>query len=120
MICSRIGGLPEIVEEEKTGLLYKPGNVDELAHRIRMLWQDPAVCQRLGDAGGRKVREEYAADRLLGIYEKVITESAGRGRRAEDGGRNLENRRLRTEGWGRESEDRISTNVLIIYAAVII
>ena len=80
IICSRIGGLPEIVEEEKTGLLYEPGNVDELADRIRMLWRDPAFCQRLGDAGRRKVREDYAADRLLnrllGIYEKVIMESS--------------------------------------------
>ena len=72
MICSRIDGLPEIVEEEKTGLLYKPGNADELADRIRMLWQDPALCQRLGEAGQWRVREEYAAGRLLKIYEAAI------------------------------------------------
>lgn len=84
VVCSRIGGLPEIVEDGITGLLYEPGNVDELADRIRTLWQNPALCQKLGEAGRRKVREDYAADRLmdrlLGIYEKVITESAGRGR----------------------------------------
>ena len=76
IICSRIGGLPEIVEDGKTGLLYEPGNVDELADRIRTLWQNPALCQKLGEAGRRKVREDYAAERLvdqlLKIYEKVI------------------------------------------------
>jgi glycosyltransferase involved in cell wall biosynthesis len=82
VVCSRIGGLPEIVDDGITGLLYEPGNADELADRIRTLWQNPALCQRLGDAGRWKVNEDYAAerllDRLLGIYEKVIMESEGR------------------------------------------
>jgi glycosyltransferase involved in cell wall biosynthesis len=76
VVCSRIGGLPEIVEDGKTGLLYEPGNADELADRIRTLWHNPALCQKMGEAGLRKVREDYAAerliDRLLGIYEKEI------------------------------------------------
>jgi glycosyltransferase involved in cell wall biosynthesis len=78
VVCSRIGGLPEIVEDGKTGLLYEPGNAGELADRILMLWSDSALCQKLGEAGRQKVREGYAAesllDRLLGIYEKVIKE----------------------------------------------
>lgn len=84
VVCSRIGGLSEIVEDGKTGLLYEPGNITELTERIRMLWQNPALCRQLGDAAKRKLQEEYAADRLLdrllGIYEKVIVENAGRGR----------------------------------------
>jgi glycosyltransferase involved in cell wall biosynthesis len=82
VVCSRIGGLPEIVDDGITGLLYEPGNADELADRIRTLWLNPALCQKLGEAGRQKVQEDYAAerlmDRLLGIYEKVITESTGR------------------------------------------
>ena len=84
IICSRIGGLPEIVEDGKTGLLYEPGNITELTERIRMLWQNPALCRQLGDAGKRKLQEEYAADRLLDrllvIYETVITEGSRRRR----------------------------------------
>jgi glycosyltransferase involved in cell wall biosynthesis len=80
VVCSRIGGLPEIIDDGVTGLLYEPGNVDVLADRIRTLWQNPALCQKLGEAGRRKVLEEYAADRLLdrllGIYEKVIMEGS--------------------------------------------
>jgi glycosyltransferase involved in cell wall biosynthesis len=82
VICSRIGGLPEIVDDGITGLLYEPGNADELADRIRTLWQNPALCQKLGETGKRKVCEDYAAerllDRLLAIYEKVIMESIER------------------------------------------
>jgi glycosyltransferase involved in cell wall biosynthesis len=86
VVCSHIGGLPEIVEDGKSGLLYEPGNVDELADRIRTLWQDSALCQKLGEAGRRKVQEDYAAERLMdglmGIYEKVIMER--RDRKSED------------------------------------
>jgi glycosyltransferase involved in cell wall biosynthesis len=82
VVCSRIGGLPEIVEDGVNGLLYEPGNVNELTNCIRTLWQNPALCQKLGEAGKRRALEDYAADRLLdrllGIYEKVITESTGR------------------------------------------
>ncbi|MGA2781912.1 MAG: glycosyltransferase family 4 protein [Smithella sp.] len=81
VVCSRIGGLPEIVDNGITGLLYEPGNADELADRIWTLWQNPALCQKLGEAGKRKVLEDYSAERLLnrllGIYEKVITEVGG-------------------------------------------
>jgi len=91
MVCSRIGGLPEIVDDGITGLLYEPGNVDELADRIRALWQNPALCQKLGEAGLRKVREDYAADRLLDrlleIYENLIgSRHEDRGVRYEDRG----------------------------------
>jgi glycosyltransferase involved in cell wall biosynthesis len=76
VVCSRIGGLPEIVEDGITGLLYEPGDANELADRIRTLWQNPDLCKKLGEGGRKKVQKDYAADRLLdrlmGIYEKVI------------------------------------------------
>lgn len=81
VICSRIGGLPEIVEDGVTGLLYEPGNANELSDRIRTLWQNPVLCQKLGESGRQKVRSNYSTDRLmdrlLEIYEKVIKQAKG-------------------------------------------
>ena len=78
IVCSRIGDLPEIVEDGVTGLLYEPGDIDDLANRIKMLWQDPELCQKLGKAGKQKAQEFYApeklADEILTTYEKVINE----------------------------------------------
>lgn len=65
IICSCIGGLPEIVDGGRTGLLYEPGNVAELTARIQELWGDPARCQELGRQGRRKLEQEYAPERLL-------------------------------------------------------
>jgi glycosyltransferase involved in cell wall biosynthesis len=75
VVCSRIGGLPEIVEDGVTGLLYEPGNVDELANRIKTLWQKPSLREKLGEAGRRKLNTKYNAEKLvneiIGVYGKL-------------------------------------------------
>jgi len=103
VVCSSIGGLPEIVENGVTGLLFEPGNAKELAARIQTLWQNPELCKKLGEAGRQKLNAEYNADklvdRIIGVYEKL----AG-GRRSEVGGRRSENGSRRTEVGGQRSE----------------
>ncbi len=79
IVCSRIGGLPEIVEEGVNGLLYEPGNVDELTSRIQNLWGDAALCEKLGYEGLRKMREVYAPDELLARLLKIYNRLAKRG-----------------------------------------
>ena len=77
VVASRIGGLPEFVDESKTGLLFEPGDVDELVQKIRWLWDRPAVCLDMGQRGSEKARREYNADvyyqRLMAIYGKAMT-----------------------------------------------
>ena len=41
VLGSRIGGIPELIEEGKTGELFKSGNVEELKLKIKTLWEDP-------------------------------------------------------------------------------
>jgi glycosyltransferase involved in cell wall biosynthesis len=81
VVCSRIGGLPEIVDDGITGLLYEPGNVAELTEKFRILWDDPALCRKMGESGRQKLNDKYNAEKLLdqviGIYEKVIREANG-------------------------------------------
>lgn len=76
VICSRIGGLPEIVKNEKTGLLFAPGDADDLAQKIEYLWGRPELCKKMGEAGREKVMNEYSPDkyynRLMNVYEKAI------------------------------------------------
>ena len=76
VVCSRIGGLPEVVEGGVTGLLFEPGNSDELADSIRYLWERPELCRTMGEAGRRKALTEYSPqkyyERLMAIYRKAI------------------------------------------------
>jgi glycosyltransferase involved in cell wall biosynthesis len=76
VIASRIGGIPEIVDDGVTGLLFEPGNAEDLAEKIRYLWDRPELCRRMGQAGREKVLREYTPqryyERLMAVYEKAI------------------------------------------------
>lgn len=76
VIASRIGGLPEIVDDGVTGLLFEPGNSEELADMMRLLWGNPNLCEKMGKAGREKVIREYSEDiyyeRLIATYNKAI------------------------------------------------
>lgn len=76
IIGSRIGGIPEIVEDGVTGLLFEPGNTEELASKIRRLWNNPQLCTKMGQAGREKALCDYGPEkyheRLMAVYEKAI------------------------------------------------
>jgi len=75
VICSRMGGLPEIVEEGVTGLLATPGCPMVLADKIKHLWGHEDDCRKMGLAGKDKVLKEYSEEiyfsKLMEVYEKA-------------------------------------------------
>lgn len=76
VIASRIGGIPEIVDDGVTGLLFEPGNADDLAKKIRHLWDNPDICKKMGAAGRQKALSQYSPEkyyeRLMTLYQKAI------------------------------------------------
>ncbi len=76
IICSRIGGLGEIVDDGVTGLLFEPGNAEDLAEKIRYLWDRPKLCREMGQAGREKALREYSPEkyyeRLMAVYQRAI------------------------------------------------
>ena len=81
VVCSRIGGLPEIVDEGVAGLLFQPGDARDLAEKIRYLWDRPDLCRKMGQAGREKVFREYSLqrhyDRLMAAYERALRLAVG-------------------------------------------
>jgi glycosyltransferase involved in cell wall biosynthesis len=79
VIGSRIGGLPEIIEEGITGSIFEPGNSADLLRQLRRLWEDPQLCRRMGLAGREKVQQEYTEDiylrNLIAVYQSAIQRS---------------------------------------------
>lgn len=75
VIAAEIGALPSIVDDGVTGLLFEPGNGDDLAQKIRHLWNKPQLCREIGQAGREKALREYSPDkcyrRLMAVYEKA-------------------------------------------------
>jgi len=81
VICSRIGGLPEIVDEGKTGLLFQPGDSTDLAQKIRYLWDRPDICRQMGQTGQEKAAQNYSPEqyyaKLMAIYDKALKFGSG-------------------------------------------
>ena len=76
VIASRLGGIPEIVEDGITGLLCEPNNPKDLSEKIKYLWDNPDLSKKMGEAGCKKALQEYSQEkcyeRLMRIYEKAI------------------------------------------------
>jgi glycosyltransferase involved in cell wall biosynthesis len=76
VICSRIGGLPEIVDDGVTGLLFEPGDAMDLAAKIEKLWARPELSTKMGKAGRDKVLREYSParyyERLMQVYHRAL------------------------------------------------
>ena len=79
VIASRIGALEEIIEDGATGLFFSPGDVDDLATKVRWAHQH-AEAMRIMGANARRVYEErYSPSinfgQLAKIYEAAIAQS---------------------------------------------
>lgn len=77
IVASRLGGIPEIVEDRTSGLLCSPANIGEFANAIEALWNDVALSQALGRAGRRKLECKYTRlnyyESLMSTYEKALS-----------------------------------------------
>ncbi len=75
VVASRVGGIPEVVEDGRAGLLVPPNSPRELAGAIGRLWQDRALAERLGRYGRDEVVPRYTWDalavRLDALYREV-------------------------------------------------
>lgn len=75
-IASRIGAIPEIVSDRRTGLLFDPDNCDDLAEQVRWAWSHPTMMEEMGDAAGHRYRKEFSADKsyetLMKIYRAAL------------------------------------------------
>lgn len=78
VIASRLGALPELVEEGVTGLLFEPGNAADLAMKMQWAQAHPAEMAEMGRRARRRYEERYTAEhnyaQLLAIYRAVIEE----------------------------------------------
>ena len=76
VIAPKIGGLPELVEDYRTGLLFEPGNSKDLANKMNILWNNPELCEKMGKAARETAYSEYGIEvyyqHLMDIYENAI------------------------------------------------
>lgn len=59
VISSQLSGIPELVENGRTGILVAPGDTEALAAALQKLYENPALRYRMGQAGREKVLREF-------------------------------------------------------------
>jgi glycosyltransferase involved in cell wall biosynthesis len=74
VVASRMGGLPYIVEDGKSGLLFESGKVDELVQKIQQLVNDPAGAVRMGACGRRFSETKYGPEQGYSNLMKVFSQ----------------------------------------------
>jgi glycogen(starch) synthase len=79
VVASRVGGLPEVVADRKTGLLVEPDDGSGLAGAISSLLDDAELAVRLGRAGRRRALDVFDFERHVDAYENLFRQLAGRG-----------------------------------------
>ncbi|MDA8388756.1 MAG: glycosyltransferase family 4 protein [Nitrospiraceae bacterium] len=69
VIGADIGGIPEMVIEEETGLLFRPGSHDQLAEKIDQLLSSPSLTAAMGRRARRLAEERYSEE---GHYKSLL------------------------------------------------
>jgi L-malate glycosyltransferase len=70
-VSTRVGGIPEVVEDGKSGLLVPAGDVDALAKTLDALIHDPSRRHALGRAAKARARERFSAEVIVPRYEAL-------------------------------------------------
>jgi len=73
-VATRVGGVPDVVDEGETGFLVRPGDTHALAERIEILARDPERRAAMGAAGRERTLSRYAVERLVDDMDELYRE----------------------------------------------
>jgi glycosyltransferase involved in cell wall biosynthesis len=78
VIGSNAGGVPEIIDHEKTGLLFDTWNSDSLSEAIRLLYKHQDLRHRLAEAGKKKAQIQFQLEiqygKVLDVFKRLKSE----------------------------------------------
>ena len=76
IVATTVGGVPDLVEDEVTGFLVAPDDVEALAERILRLLKDGDLRERMGrrarEVARRRFQRDNVATRYREIYQEVL------------------------------------------------
>jgi N-acetyl-alpha-D-glucosaminyl L-malate synthase BshA len=70
VVATRVGGIPEVVEDGVTGILEPPGSVEAMARRAVELLRDPGRHRTMAEAAVKRA-QDFSAERIVPLYEQV-------------------------------------------------
>lgn len=77
VVATRVGGVPDVVDDNESGFLVEVGDIEALADRLEQLARDPGLRARLGETGRERVVPRYRVERLVDdideLYRELLT-----------------------------------------------
>ena len=75
VVACAVGGLLDLVEDGRTGVLVPPGDFEAMALALQSLIDDPVRAEALGRAARAEVRQRYSFDRMIASFEDLYLSS---------------------------------------------
>ncbi|MEM0489273.1 MAG: glycosyltransferase family 4 protein, partial [Candidatus Bathyarchaeia archaeon] len=76
VITTKVGGIPEIIDDGENGFLIEPFNARKLAERLLYLVENPTVAYEMGAAGRKTVEERFNWNKIIkqitAVYREVL------------------------------------------------
>lgn len=71
-VCSSVGGIKELIEDGKDGMLVEPGNIDDLEKKLETLIINPNLRKKVGNNARKKVLKNYSYESIQGDVKKLL------------------------------------------------
>jgi glycosyltransferase involved in cell wall biosynthesis len=83
VVATRVGAVPRVIADGRSGLLVPAGDVDALAEAIIRLMKDPQEAGRLAQRGHERVKKDFSSQtmtqRYIEVYQEVLGMRVGKG-----------------------------------------
>jgi glycosyltransferase involved in cell wall biosynthesis len=77
-IGSRVDGIPDIIQDKKTGYLVEPGNIDDIEDKLDSLLGNPELARQMGEAGREFVEDKFSTEKYFKEYIRMIDDRISR------------------------------------------
>jgi glycosyltransferase involved in cell wall biosynthesis len=80
VICSRVKGQADVIQEGKTGFFVPAGDEVALREKIKVLWDNPGLVERMGKEARKYVEQYHSLDRFVAKVKATVDEAVARHR----------------------------------------
>jgi glycosyltransferase involved in cell wall biosynthesis len=74
VVASRVGGIPELVEDGVNGFLVNPGKIQELKEGLLRVLRDKKLARKLGRQGRKKTTDRFSAEIMIQSIDEIYRE----------------------------------------------
>src|SRR5690606_9247916 len=78
VVATRVGGVPEVVDDGADGFLFDVGDLESMADAAFSLLADPDLRARMGRSGREHAKRDFCHEGIVGEYVKLYEETIAR------------------------------------------